>query len=284
MTSAYARAIVAYYDECEIDYRMMWRLGRSLAMHYGHWDSTTRSLRAALERQNALLAETARIGAGDLVLDAGCGVGGSSIYVTQRTGCRALGVTLSTQQAATARRNAHARQVEDRARFAVMDYAATGLADGTFDVVWALESVCYAEDKAAFVREAYRLLRPGGRLVLADGFATRDSYGGVHRRVMDSWLHSWAVRSLATPQAFAGYLKAAGFRAVRYRDVTRNIMPSARLLYLHSLYTLGIGKIAERLRIRNRIQTRNIVGCRWQYAAFKGALACYGMFCADKPG
>jgi cyclopropane fatty-acyl-phospholipid synthase-like methyltransferase len=281
--SGSAHAIVKYYDECEIDYRMVWRLRANLAMHYGHWDSTTRSLRAALVQQNRLLADTARVRASDRVLDAGCGVGGSAIYLAREAGCRVLGVTLSRRQAASARRNARARHVGDRTSFVVMDYTATGFADHSFDVVWALESVCYAEDKAAFVREAFRLLRPGGRLVLADGLATRERYEGRDQRVMEAWLKSWAVRALATPEAFDGYLRAAGFRSVNYRDVTRNVMPSSRLLYLHSLYALGIGKLAERLRLRNAVQTGNIVGCRWQYPAFKNGLACYGLFYAEKP-
>jgi cyclopropane fatty-acyl-phospholipid synthase-like methyltransferase len=276
------RAIVAYYDQCEIDYRMMWRLGTSLAIHYGHWDSTTPSLRAALERQNRLLAETVRVHEGDRVLDAGCGVGGSAIYLARQLGCRALGITLSPRQAASAYRNARARRVDDRTDFAVMDYTNTGLPDGAFDVVWALESVCYAADKASFVREAFRLLRPGGRLILADGFATRDRYAGDEQVVMDSWLNNWAVKALATPRAFDGYLRAAGFRSVTYDDVTRNIMPSSRLLYFHSLYALVVGKVAERLGLRTRVQTGNIIACRWQYPAFREGLACYGMFYAEK--
>ncbi len=277
-----AREIVTYYDQCEIDYRLVWRLGASLAMHYGYWDSTTRSLRAALARQNELLAEAGGVHAADRVLDAGCGVGGSSIYLTTRTGCRALGITLSPRQAASARRNARGHGVGGRAEFAVMDYTATGLADSTFDVVWALESVCYADEKAAFVREASRLLRPGGRLVLADGFATRDDFGVAEQRIMDSWLRSWAVPSLATVASFRRHLDDCGFRRVRYRDVTRNIMPSSRILYLHSLYALRIGRLAERMRLRNSVQTMNIVGCRWQYPAFRKGLACYGMFSAEK--
>ncbi len=277
------RAIVDYYTQSEIDYRMIWGLKRSLAIHYGHWDETTRSLRAALERQNRLLAETARVSADDYVLDAGCGVGGSSIYLAQRTGCRALGITLSPRQAESARRNAAARGVGDRTSFAVMDYTGTGLDAETFDVVWALESVCYAEDKAAFVREAHRLLRPGGRLVLADGFATRDIYSAEERAVMDAWLRNWAVESLATPHGFERALRDAGFGSIAYTDVTRNIMPSARLLYAHSLYALFVGRVAELLRVRTRVQTGNIVACRWQYPAFRRGLACYGLFSAEKP-
>ena len=74
-------AVVRYYERCETDYRWLWDLDRSLAMHVGIWDAHTRTLREALARQNEILAEHAAIGAGDRVLDAGCGVGGSAIFL-----------------------------------------------------------------------------------------------------------------------------------------------------------------------------------------------------------
>ncbi len=276
-----AADIVAYYEQCEIDYRMVWDLGTSLAMHYGHWDEKTRTLRQALRRQNELLAETARLTAADQVLDAGCGVGGSAIFLTDRLGCRVTGVTLSVRQAAAARRNAARRGLGALARFAVMDYSATAFRPATFDVVWALESVCYAADKRAFVREAHRLLRPGGRLVLADGFAARERYTGSERATMAGWLHNWAVRGLDTVERFAGHLDAEGFRTLVVRDVTANVMPSSRRLYLRSL-CLPLGRVAEYLGMRSRIQTGNILGCQHQYAAFRQGLGRYALFLAER--
>ena len=73
-------AIVEYYDTCEGDYRIFWDLDRSLAMHAGYWDSETKTLADALKRENEILAELAGVTSSDYVLDAGCGVGGSSIF------------------------------------------------------------------------------------------------------------------------------------------------------------------------------------------------------------
>lgn len=276
-------SVVAYYEQCEGDYRLLWDLGASLAMHYGHWDESTATLRDALRRQNALLAETARIAATDHVLDAGCGVGGSSIFMTRRLGCRATGVTVSHAQAVRATAHAARRGVGARARFLVADYTRTAFAAGTFDVVWALESVCYAPSKRAFAREAFRVLRSGGRLVLADGFSGRARFSPAEQATMDAWLHNWAVPSLDTVEDFQAHLEAEGFREIRFTDVTPNVMPSARLLYRHSLYGLPLGRLAEWLGIRTRVQTRNIIGCRHQYAAFRDGLGRYGLFYAERP-
>src|SRR5690554_5576689 len=104
--------IVQYYDECETDYRLFWDLDRSLAMHAGYWDATTRTLHEALERENAVLAQMAKISPGERVLDAGCGVGGSAIYLADKYKCRVTGITLSEQQVSKAKLNAGRRQLD----------------------------------------------------------------------------------------------------------------------------------------------------------------------------
>lgn len=281
--STLRRRVVEYYDQCEVDYALVWNLRRSLAMHLGHWDVGTRTLAQALARQNEVLAERAGVHGGDRVLDAGCGVGGSAIFLASRFGCRVVGITLSAKQACAARAHAARRGVGDLARFAVMDYTATGFAAGRFDVVWALESVCYAHDKAEFVREAYRVLRPGGRLVLADGFAARTSHGPAGDALMRTWLGSWAVRSLETVPGFAAHLDAAGFADVTTTDVTAHVVPSARRLYLHSLYGLPLSRLAERLGIRTRVQTANTVGSRTLRSVVEEGLMRYALFSAVRP-
>lgn len=274
--------IVAYYDECEIDYRMVWRLGSSLAMHYGHWDEHTRTLRQALARQNEILAENLNLSPSHTILDAGCGVGGSAIYLARTYGCRVHGVTLSTKQAGTASRNARRARVGHLTEFLAMDYTKLGFPGGTFDVVWALESVCYTRDKATFVREAHRVLKPRGTLVVADAFASREGYDEQDRWLMRHWLSQWAVNWLDTADQFALHMKAAGFVDVSHRDVTPNILPSSRQLYLHSLYALPVARLAERLGMRSPVQTGNVVGCRYQWPVFKRGLAKYGVLRAHK--
>lgn len=274
--------IVEYYDGCEADYRLVWRLGRAFALHYGYWDPSVEGLTEALLRMNQVLAERAAIGRFDRVLDAGCGVGGSALYLARRFGCRVVGLTLSDRQAASARRNAERFGVADRTAFVVGDYMSAPFPSGAFDVVWALESACYAPSKGAFVREAARLLRPGGRLVLADGFASRERFEGQDRDVMESWLRNWAVESLETPSRYLEHLWAHGFDEARFDDITARVLPSSQLLDRRARYALPFARLAERLGLRTAIQTRNVVACRFQYIAFRDGLSCYGLLSGRK--
>lgn len=277
-----ARAIVTYYRAAEFDYRVFWRLRSQMAMHYGYWDTSTRTFAAALQRENQVLAEWAGIRNSDVVLDAGCGVGGSAIYLGRTIGCRVLGITLSPAQVRTATRNAARSKISGLVDFEVRDYVATGLPDASFDVVWAIESVCHAERKIDFLREAYRLLRPGGRLIVADGFALRDDLSPDEAALMHSWLDGWRCPSVATVDQFRSDVRTAGFDVVREQDATENVLPSSRRLFRlarlrHAEYVLYA------LRLRSEAAHGNIVAARNQYLAVRQGLAGYHMFLGLRP-
>src|SRR3989338_7530437 len=95
---SYKKQIIKYYEDTEVDYRWVWDLRRSLALHYGYWDEKVSNYRQALARENEILAEKAGINKEDFILDAGCGVGGSSIFLAKKYGCKVVGITLSQKQ------------------------------------------------------------------------------------------------------------------------------------------------------------------------------------------
>ena len=277
-----AKAIAQYYDACECDYRTFWNLDRSLAMHAGFWDQETKTLEEALERENAFLAEFAGIKPGERVLDAGCGVGGSSIFLAARYGCRVTGITLSQKQAESARRHACSRGVSSLADFETMDFCQTHFPDASFDVVWGLESVCHAQDKLRFVREAYRLLKPGGRLVVADGFAKKSAYSPKESSQMRRWLCGWGVDALDRVPQFNDHLLKTGFEAILYKSITRNVLPSSKRLFWISLPAYVFSRLGEWMGKRTRIQTENIRAAYYQYTTLKKELWEYGVFYARK--
>jgi cyclopropane fatty-acyl-phospholipid synthase-like methyltransferase len=276
------RKIAEYYDACEIDYRRIWHLDECLALHIGYWDRQARTLKRALLRQNEVLAESVGVRASDTVLDAGCGVGGSAIFLARRYGCRVTGITLSENQVSAARHHARLHGVDHLASFHVMDFSATQFDAGTFSVVWGLESTCYAESKSAFLREAHRILKERGRLVIADAFESRATYGGADRALLERWLKCWAVDSLESVSGFGRQLEETGFERVSFRDITANVLPSSRRLYLYALITMPLAKLAGLLGLRSDVQTDNVVGAYCQHLALRRGLCKYGIFCAQK--
>lgn len=281
-TASREREIVDYYESCEIDYKLLWNLNTSLAMHAGYWDDTTKTLHDALVRENHVLAEAANIGPKDRVLDAGCGVGGSSIFLAKHYGCHVTGISLSEKQVEQARAHAFKHVSHNLPLFHQMDFAYTTFADASFDVIWGIESICHTYDKLAFIKEAYRLLKPGGRIVVADGFVFSRHYTTEEAKLMEQWLQGWGVKSLAATQEFNQHLEEGGFTQISFKDITPHVLPSSKRMYYYSIPAFALSKIGELVGLRTKTQTNNIRSAFYQYQAITKGLWQYGIFRAEK--
>lgn len=274
--------IINYYENCQVDYALVWQLDEVMCMHYGYWEDDTPHHRAALQNMNRKAADAAGIRPGMHVLDAGCGVGGPSIFLASQ-GCTVEGITLSEKQVATCTENAKRLGVSHQIRFSQQNYLDTSFPDNTFDVVWAIESVCYAWDKADFTKEAFRVLKPGGRLVVADFFSQPLQPDTPEAALMERWTDSWAIKSYATKSEFNTALASAGFTGLQERDVTHHVKPSIRRLYLSFFPGIVTTKVAEIIGVRNKIQTKNTWSTYYQYKAHQKDLWRYCIFSAHKP-
>jgi cyclopropane fatty-acyl-phospholipid synthase-like methyltransferase len=67
-------------------------------LHYGFWYEDTKSLAEAILNTNNFVIEALAIESNDTILDAGCGVGGTSMHVAETTGATVEGITLSDVQ------------------------------------------------------------------------------------------------------------------------------------------------------------------------------------------
>ena len=169
--SSFTQRIQVFYDESSQLWEQVW----GEHMHHGYYgaDSPTNSPQ---EAQRVLIEkillwgdvpDSPSEGVPQTVLDVGCGIGGSTLYLASKYRATATGITLSPVQAARAAARAQTAGLGEHVRFQVADALAMPFEDDSFDLVWSLESGEHMPDKKQFLRECCRVLKPGGRLIVA---------------------------------------------------------------------------------------------------------------------
>ncbi len=252
-----------------------------MALHYGLWDKHTASFAEALDNMNKYLADLAGIKPGEQVLDAGCGVGGAAIYLARRYQAQVTGITLSDLQVQTATANAARHRVQ-QVQFMRQDYTATNFPDQHFDLIWACESSSSAPDKQAMANEWFRLLKPGGRLVLTDFFKT-GTLSGPNQQMLAQWSDLWAMSPLVTSGYLQQRLERSGFTVKHTHNLTSGIVKTARRMYWS--YWLGlVPSVVYNTLFGARPYARNhYKSGLYQYRALQKRLWAYHSFLAVKP-
>lgn len=276
-------SVVRYYEDTWLDYRVLWTDSHSRGMHFGYFDGGVRTHAEALTNTNRILADVAGLVAGQSVLDAGCGVGGSSCWLASNRDVHCVGITPVPMQVKKARTLAAARGLEDRTTFVCGDYTRTPFPDCSFDAVWALESLCHAKNKKRFYQEAARILRPGGRLVVAEYMRSSRQLGGAGEAMLAEWCDGWCMPDLDTSEEHMASAAIAGFRSASVADFTFRVERSLRRLYRMARFAAPFDKFLHWCGVRNETQHRNVTASWLQYDALRSGLWQYGVLCATKP-
>jgi ubiquinone/menaquinone biosynthesis C-methylase UbiE len=224
-------AIRAYFSQTQDDYR---RWSNNWNMHFGYWargmnpfDREAMVERMNVEASDALALDPA---APAKIVDLGCGTGATARSIARRyKRVEITGVTIVHEQIQLGAKLNREAGLARRIGFVLSDYADTWLGDASQDAAIAIESFCYAPGagKFAALREAARVLKPGSRLVVVDGFLARETPRGVLGWIYRRWCAGWSIPELATLDEFKRSLRAAGFVDVEVRDIFWNVAVSA---------------------------------------------------------
>ena len=160
-------------------------------MHHGYYGVAGDEKKERRIAQIDLIEELlkwANVGQAENILDVGCGIGGSSLYLAQKFNAKVCGVTLSPVQVCRAEERAAAAGLSSAAQFQVADALNLPFADASFDLVWTLESGEHMPDKVKFLQECYRVLQPGGTLIMAT-WCHRPTDGNANPLTADEQRH-----------------------------------------------------------------------------------------------
>ena len=215
-----------FYNEATEDYEF-W--SKDFNMHFGYFDFLKTNpfkrddMLNEMNKQvlNRLNLENER----GLLLDFGCGMGGTMRYaLKQKPKLAAIGVTLSEFQV----KEGNKLLKSLNGLILKQNYNNTSLASKSADGVIAIESLCHSGHDISSFKEAYRTLKPRGRLVIADAFLKKD----VDQLCPGSLLayqklcKHWSLERLGDIQSVILDLKKAGFKKVNVEDISFRVAPS----------------------------------------------------------
>jgi MPBQ/MSBQ methyltransferase len=228
--------------------------GHSDFLNFGYWREDTTSQREACENLvDELLAimPTTR----GTILDVGCGKGATTRQLTRYYAPEAItGINVSEGQLERCRDNAPG------CTFMLMDATNLDFPDRTFDALMSVEAAVHFDPRQDFLREARRVLKPGGWLVLADPLLARWSPVQPPANYVE------------TPAEYRCRCLEVGFASADVRDVTENSVHSANAELRHWALTqwqrgeMGPAELRGVLRwirrCRRSIRSYVIAGCQ----------------------
>jgi ubiquinone/menaquinone biosynthesis C-methylase UbiE len=150
------------------------------------------------------------------ILDVGCGIGGSTRRLARETGCRVTGIDLSDEYIDTAERLTELLNMQERVKFLATSALDLPFDDDSFDGVWSLQMNMNVEDKLGWLKETYRVLKPGGRAILYEVCGSKNT--PLHFPV--PWAQDSSMSFLIPPEPFRDVITSAGFEIAVWHDKT----------------------------------------------------------------
>jgi tocopherol O-methyltransferase len=262
-----------HYDTLSPLYRAFW--GEHL--HHGFW----RGNESAHEAQENLvkeLAARARITEGERVLDVGCGLGRSAMFLAREYEVMVRGISLSAKQVSAARDQARRRGLLGRVNFDVQDAHHLDRDPGIYDVIWIVECSEHLFRKPAFIRECARHLAPGGRLAIC-AWLLGEHLDDEQEKLVEAVRLGMLCPSFGTLADYAKWLLDAGLEVESAEDVT----PHVARTWSVSRTLLDSPLVKTMLAVGNA----KLSAFADSFAAIDEAYRCramgYGMFVASRP-
>jgi tocopherol O-methyltransferase len=186
-------------------------------LHDGYYITGKETRQEAQENLTRFIAEKARIRKGSRILDVGCGMGGSSIWLAQHFKASTVGITISPAQLEIARNLAKERRVDST--FLLMN-AEDMRFNESFDVIWTVASSTHFENQERFVKSTSAFLNPGGKLVIFDWMASESIQDILNDPYLKPVNEGMLLASLCSINSYLNWLIQYGYRLTFVEDIT----------------------------------------------------------------
>lgn len=267
--------VASFWNKISASWSMIW----GPHIHHGFYEGTQRlsPIKAQERLINKCVALLPKPPQG-AVLDVGCGMGGTSLHLAEHYPVNVCGITLSPEQVRIATRRAKLLGIEP-VQFRVDDaLSLSTIPDASIDLVWSLESCEQFYDKALFLQQAMRVLKPGGQLLLATWCSSEPVYHARAAKQYQKLCRAFDLPYMPTMAYYRDILQQQHFHLQQVEDWTRAVEPSwdigISLLKSHAWWRL--------LRLSGWRGLKFSRQVRLMRNAFKEGRVCYGVFAAQK--
>ncbi|WP_055569582.1 SAM-dependent methyltransferase [Streptomyces atriruber] len=209
-----------YYDTKDVDgfYAQAWG-GEDI--HVGVYEHAREPIgtasRRTIDRMAARVGDA--LGPDSTVLDLGSGYGGAARRLAAEFGCRVVALNISETQNRRHRELNARHGLTDLIEVVPGSFQDIPAPAGSFDLVWSQEALCHSADRLGVLREAHRVLRPGGHLTFTDIMAAEHAPADALRSIAERL----SLPPFATAARYDEQLRALAFTEVEFDDLTDHI-------------------------------------------------------------
>lgn len=266
-----ARAVADHYDELDPLYRDLW--GEDV--HHGLWRTGRESVAEAVTALSELVGHTLDFAPGDRLVDIGCGYGATARRFAAK-GARVTGLSVSEKQIAHVSPCAGVTLI-------VQNWLDNDLPSSSFDGAYAIESSEHMVDKPAFFAQAYRVLKPGGRLVVCAWLAADPIPKWQVDHLLRPICEEGRLPSMGTAADYEVMAREAGFVVSGYSDISASVAKTWTICLWRFLRAFATRADVRRIALSGRNGVFALSLPRLILAYRTGAMR-YGVFRFDVPG
>jgi len=230
-TASHGQQVGQYFnDQTEPFYLEYWD---SEDIHFGLFEpgEDENQLKQTLKRMTHAVISPTNIQPDSLVVDAGCGVGGPALDLARIYGCKVVGLTISQHQIELAQAKTATAELQTQVQFEYADCSIhLPFPDNSVDVVFSMEAACHFSDRAQFIRETYRILKPGGYFAFNDWLAQDNISASDYQTFIQPICDNWVMVSLETRSSYSQLIQAAGLEIVEFIDFGEAMLENAQAL------------------------------------------------------
>lgn len=265
--------IIIYYDLTAPAYRNWGECsGRKgiYALHSGFYPEGIKTdHRQSVLNMTQKIIDLTQVWSGQTILDAGCGTGEVVFEIaSQFPNVQVWGINIVPRQLTTAQ-DFKEREGIKNVNFALQDYMRTGFAANTFERVIFCESFAHASDKKVLMEETKRILKPKGRVAVADLFLTPDKLTSEQEILLSDFQEGWLVPNVVQLDTLVSWLTSLGFKNIISTEATKNVTPSSERMMRNAALRLKEGVEAP------EIVTKSRKACVAQYSLLKNGVLSY---------